>query len=106
MRLVGPGDGNIPPDLRPDEWATAIRLTQAPLAGILEEAVQLALAVVRRSPEGLTEAEIRAGTGLEALQLGERGHALFRGLLDQLVNVGALREDSGVKPHRFRVPAG
>lgn len=105
MRFIGPGDGTIPAELRPAEWATAVRVTRAPLAEILEEAVQLVLVVVGRTPVGLTEAEIRDLTGLDAIPLGERGHALLRGLLDQLVELGQLHLDTAVEPHRFRVPA-
>jgi hypothetical protein len=104
MRFVGPGDGKIPAELRPEGWATAIRVTQAPLAEILEDAVQLLLVLVGRAPTGLTEAELRDMTGMEAMPLGARGHALLRGLLDHLVEVGALRLDAAVEPHRYRAP--
>lgn len=105
MRFVGRGDGRIPAELRPDDWATAIRVTQAPLAEILEEAVQLVLVLVARASDGLTEAELHSMTGLDAIQLGERGHALLHILLDHLVEVGALRLDATQEPHRFRAPA-
>lgn len=105
MRFVGPGDGTIPAELRPSEWATAIRVTQAPLVDILEDAFQLLLVVVRRAPQGLTEAELREVTGLALAQLGERGNVLLRVLLDQLVEVGQLHLDTTVEPHRLRVPA-
>jgi len=98
MRFVGTGDGTIPAELRPEAWATAIRITQEPLAEILEEALQLVLVVVGRASAGLTEAEIRNAT------LGERGHALLRGLLDQIVEMGNLRLDTTVKLHRYRSP--
>ena len=101
MRLVGQGDGKIPAELQPEQWATAIRVTQAPLAEILEEAVQLLLVVVRRAPQGLTEAEIRDVTGLEVMQLGERGSTLLRELLEYLVEMGQLRLDASIEPHRF-----
>jgi hypothetical protein len=105
MRFVGQGDGNIPAELQPEAWATVIRVTQAPLGEIFEEAVQLILVVVGRAPDGITEADLRTVTGLDALQLGERGHALLRGLLDQLLDMGALQLDGGVTPHRYRKPA-
>lgn len=104
MRFVGPGDGTMPAELQPEKWATAIRVTQAPLAEILEEAAQLLLVVVARAQEGLTEAELRGVTGLEAIQLGARGHGLLHSLLDHLVEVGVLRLDTAVDPPRYRVP--
>jgi hypothetical protein len=104
MRFVGQGDGNIPPELQPEAWATVIRVTQTPLGEIFEEAVQLILVVVGRAPDGITEGQLRTVTGLDALQLGERGHALLRGFLDQLVEMGALRLDAAVEPPRYRAP--
>jgi hypothetical protein len=44
-------------------------------------------------------------TGLDVMPLGERGHTLLRALLDHLVEVGALRMDSAVAPHRYRARA-
>ncbi len=104
MRFVGPGDGTMPAELQPDKWATVIRLTQVPLAEILEEALQLLLVVVGRARDGLTEAELRDVTGLEAIQLGPRGHALLHTFLDHLVEVRVLRLDQSVDPPRYRAP--
>lgn len=105
MRFVGPGDGTMPAELPPEKWATVIRVTQAPLAEILEEAVQLLLVVAGRADEGLTEAELCDVTGLQAIQLGARGDALLRSLLDHLVEVGGLRLDAALEPPRYRAPA-
>lgn len=101
MRFVGQGDGEIPAELQPEEWPTAIQVTQAPLAEILEEAVQLLLVVVQQAPQGLTEAEIRDVAGLEVMQLGESGNTLLRQLLEYLVETGKLHLDASVEPHRF-----
>lgn len=101
MRFVGQGDGEIPAELQPEEWPTAIQVTQGPLAEILEEAVQLLLVVVQQAPQGLTEAEIRDVAGLEVMQLGERGNTLLRQLLEYVVETGKLRLDASVEPHRF-----
>ena len=45
----------VPPELQPEAWTTVIRVTQAPLGEILEEAVQLIVVVVGRAPEGISE---------------------------------------------------
>jgi hypothetical protein len=104
MRFVGRGDGTIPAELRPAEWATAIRLTQAPIADALEEAVQLILVTLRGAPDGLTQAQIGTATGLDATGLGDGGHVLLRVLLEHLAGAGAIGLDGNVEPPRFRAP--